>query len=142
MGKRAYEISKASQHSIRRLAKDAKDIEDRAKTLTSAPKVDTDNLLLVSTDVTKLQRRVSRAFKYADMENASQLRSLENRLLDTKTRAVRKLGVSVNVEKVREEAQHEVLRELMDAFREQLDQRTFSEVSRVVASVAGTLDFS
>lgn len=142
LGKRAYEISKASQHSIRRLAKDAKDIEDRAKTLTSAPKVDTDNLLLVSTDVTKLQRRVSRAFKYADMENASQLRSLENRLLDTKTRAVRKLGVSVNVEKVREEAQHEVLRELMDAFREQLDQRTFSEVSRVVASVAGTLDFS
>lgn len=141
LGKRAYEISTAAQHSIRRLAKDAKDIEDRAKALTAAPQVDTDNLLLVSTDVTKLQRRVSRAFKYADMESASQLRSLENRLLDTKTRAVRKLGVSVNVEKVREEAQHEVLRELMQAFRDQLDPPTFSKVTQVVASVAGTVDF-
>ncbi len=143
LGKRAYEISKAAQHSIQTLAKDARDIENRAKALTAAPQADTDKLLLVSTDVTKLQRRVSRAFKYADMESASQLRSLENRMLDTKTRAVRKLGVSqaVNVDKVREDAQNEVLRELMQAFRDQLDPPTLSKVSQVVASVTGTTDF-
>lgn len=143
LGKKAYEISKQAQHSIRRLAKDAKDIEDRTKVLVTASTPNMDNLLIVSTDVTKLQRRVSRAFKYADMETASQLRSLENRLLDTKARAIRKLGVSqsVDIAKVREEAQFEVLRELMTAFREKLEPESFSKVAQVVASVAGTIDF-
>jgi len=143
LGKKAYEISKQAQHSIRRLAKDAKGIEDRTKVLVAAPQPNMDNLLIVSTDVTKLQRRVSRAFKYADMETASQLRSLENRLLDAKARAVRKLGVaqSVDLAKVREEAQLEVLRELMTAFREKLEPETFSKVAQVVTSVAGTIDF-
>lgn len=143
LGKRAYEISKQAQHSIRRLARDAKAIEDRTKVLVAAPQANMDGLLIVSTDVTKLQRRVGRAFKYADMETASQLRSLENRLLDAKTRAVRKLGVtqSVDLAKVREEAQFAVLRELMTAFRERLEPETFSKVAQVVASVAGTIDF-
>lgn len=143
LGKSAYEISKSAQHSVKRLAKDAKEIEDRAKTQVAAPQPHTDNLLALSTDVTKLQRRVSRAFKHADLETASQLRSIENKLLDTKTKAVRKLGVThgIDAAQVREQAQREVLRELMQAFRDQLDPQTFSKVTQVVASVAGTTDF-
>ncbi|HEX7929339.1 MAG TPA: ATP-binding protein [Sphingomicrobium sp.] len=144
LGKRAYEISKNAQHSVQRLAKDTKGIEDRAKTLTAASaQVHTDNLLELSNEVTKVQRRVSRAFKHADLEIASQLRSLENKLLDAKTKAVRKLGVThaIDVAQVREQAQLEVLRELMQAFRNQLDPATFSKVAQVIASVAGTTDF-
>ncbi|MGH2550234.1 MAG: ATP-binding protein, partial [Thermomicrobiales bacterium] len=74
---------------------------------------------------------------------ASQLRSLENKLLDTKTRVVRKLGVSqiADTAQLKEEAQLEILRELMNAFREQLDPATFSKVSEIVASLTGTTDF-
>ncbi|ABP64186.1 hypothetical protein Saro_3944 (plasmid) [Novosphingobium aromaticivorans DSM 12444] len=144
LGKNAYEISKNAQHSVQRLAKDAKAIEDRAKALTSAStQGHTDNLLELSNDVTKAQRRVSRAFKHADLETASQLRSLENKLLDAKTKAVRKLGITHagDMSQLREQAQLEVLRELMKAFRNQLEPETFSKVVQIVASVAGTTDF-
>ena len=143
LGKKAYEISKNAQHSIKVLAKDAKDIDDRARGLITSAQPDTDNLIVTSTDVTKLQRKVSRAFKYADLETTSQLRSLENKLLDTKTRIVRKLGASQSFDMalIREEAQVEILRELMRAFRDQLDPATFSKVSEIVSSLTGTTDF-
>lgn len=143
LGKKAYTISKDAQHSIRALAADAKEIDDRARGLVAAPQPDTDKLIVVSSDVTKLQRKVSRAFKYADLETASQLRSLENKLLDTKTRAVRKLGLpqSVDVAQVKERAQLDILRELMNAFRRQLDPATFSKVSEIVLSLTGTTDY-
>ena len=143
LGKKAYTISKEAQHSIRVLAREAKDIEDRTRVLVTAVQPDADRLIAVSSDVTKLQRKVSRAFKYADMEIASQLRSLENKLLDTKTRAVRKLGVTQSVDSAhaKEQAQLEILRELMKAFREQLDPATFSKVSEIVSTLIGTTDF-
>jgi Histidine kinase-, DNA gyrase B-, and HSP90-like ATPase len=143
LGRKAYDVSKDAQHSITVLAKEAKEIDDRTRALVAMPRPDTDRLISVSNDATKLQRKVSRAFKYADLEASSQLRSLENKLLDTKTRAVKKLGVtqSVDVARVKEQAQIEILRELMSAFRDQLDPATFSKVSEIVSSLAGTTDF-
>ncbi len=144
LGKRAYDISKKAQLSVEALARGAKDLDVRAKTLTAAAKPDTDKLITLSSDVTKLQRKVSRAYKFADLETASQLRSLENRLLDTKTRAVRKLGVSQTLDAslVREQTQKETLRELMRAFRTRLEPRTLSMVSSVVEELYGTTDFA
>jgi hypothetical protein len=143
LGKKAYDVSKDAQHSIRALAKDAKETDDQARNLVGVPQPDPDKLIALSNGVTKLQRRVSRAFKHADLETASQLRSLENKLLDTKTRVVRKLGVnqSVDTMQAKEQAQLEILRALMIAFREQLDPATFSKVSEIVSSLTGTTDF-
>jgi molecular chaperone HtpG len=143
LGKEAYTISKAAQHSIKVLAKDTKDTDEWIRNLTSAPQIDQDKLIAASNEVTKIQRRVSRAFKYADLETASQLRSLENKLLDTKTRVVKKLGIPqlVDLALVKDQAQKEILRQLMKAFRERLDPKTFSEVAEIVASLAGTVDF-
>ena len=144
LGKEAYQISKDAQHTVAALGADYKKIELAARTLIAAQTPNADKLIAVSSDVTKLQRKVSRAFRYADLETASQLRGIENKLLDVKTRAVRKLGVaqSLDLGQVREQAQREVMRDLMRAFRERLDPATLSKVSGIVATVMGTTDFT
>jgi len=142
LGKQAYEISKQAQLSIRTLARNTKEIEDKGKSIT-AGSTDTDKVIELSNAVNKLQRKLGRALRHADLETSSQLRSLENKLLDVKTRAVRKLGVSqqVDLSEVREQAQLEIISELMAAFREKLDPPTYSKVAKIASELLGSNDF-
>ena len=54
-----------------------------------------DKLIELSNDVTKLQRRVSRAVRHADLEVTSQLRSLDNRLLYQRPKVLTRQGDSL-----------------------------------------------
>jgi molecular chaperone HtpG len=64
---------------------------------------------------------------------------LENKLLDVKTRAVRKLGVTQmqDAEEIREAAQRELVTALMSAFKDRLEMKCYREVRKVVKSVVG-----
>jgi hypothetical protein len=121
LGQNAYKISTTNQASLKVLAGDVRQLETDAKALLSAEQSDGDNIMALSTRVNKLHRNVTRAFKTADFELSGQLRSLENKLLDVKTRAVRKLGVTQmqGVEEIREAAQRELVTALMSAFKDQ-----------------------
>lgn len=143
LGKTAYDISKRNQHSISKLTQDTRSLEAYTKSVVASENPSADKLIELSNDVTKLQRRVSRAVRHADLEVTSQLRSLDNRLLDVKTKAVRKLGVAQlrDPNEVREQAQQEVISALMKAFRTKLDPQTYARVARIASEVLGTTDF-
>lgn len=68
-----------------------------------------------------------------------QLRSLENKLLDVKTRAIRKLGVTQmkDSDEIREEAREELLKLLMEAFERRLEMKCLREVRKIVKSIVG-----
>lgn len=142
LGRQAYDISRRAQLSIRTLARNTKEIEDKGKSIAAAG-TDTDKVIELSNAVNKLQRKVGRALRHADLETSSQLRSLENKLLDVKTRAVRNLGVSqqVDLSEVREQAQLDIISELMAAFRERLDPPTYSMVAKIASELLGSDDF-
>lgn len=142
LGKSAYENSRKHQHSIKRLTEETKSLDSDTKNVISSLGPSPDKLIELSNSVTKLQRRVSRAFRNADLEVASQLRSLENKLLDIKTKAVHSLGVAQarNPEEIREEAQRELVSSLMNAFRKRLDPSTYARIARIVSEVLGTTD--
>jgi hypothetical protein len=142
LGKSAYEISRKHQHSIDTLTQDTRALESDTKKLVGVTNPSTDKLIELSNSVTKLQRRVSRALRHADLEVTSQLRSLENRLLDVKTKAVRTLGAQTpDPEEIREEAQRDLISSLMKAFRKKLDPPTYAKVARIASEVLGTADF-
>lgn len=94
LGQNAYKISTTNQASLRVLAGDVRGLETEAKDLFAEREADTDKIMALSTRINKLHRNVTRAFKSADFELQGQLRFLENKLLDVKTRAIRKLGVT------------------------------------------------
>lgn len=143
LGAEAYGISRENQHSVQTLAKDARDIETDAKRVIDAEDTSPDKVIEISSRVNKLHRRVTRAFRHADFEVGGQLRSIENRLLDVKTKAVRKLGVSSlpDADEVRQQAQDEVIKLLASAFKEQLDIRTYGKVRKIMEEVLGRSDF-
>jgi molecular chaperone HtpG len=139
LGQNAYKISTTNQASLKVLAGDVRDLETDAKALLSAGQSNGDKIMALSTRVNKLHRNVTRAFKTADFELSGQLRSLENKLLDVKTRAVRKLGVTqmLDAEEIREAAQRELVTALMSAFKDQLEMKCYREVRKVIKSVVG-----
>lgn len=139
LGQNAYNISTTNQASLRVLASEVKDLEGDAKSLLTPREPDVDKVMALSTRVNKLHRNVTRAFKSADFELQGQLRSLENKLLDVKTRAIRKLGVTQmkDADELQEEARQELLQILMEAFKERLEMKCYREVRKVVKSVAG-----
>ena len=143
LGRSAYEISKKNQHSISKLAQDARTLEAETKKIISAKALSADKLIQLSGAVTKLQRRVSRAVRHADHEVTSQLRSIDNRLLDIKAKAVKTLGITNlrDPDEIGEQAQKEVIKMLMQAFRSKLDPATYSKVARIAIEVLGTDEF-
>jgi hypothetical protein len=139
LGAEGYKISSQHQSSLKVLAQGVRDIETDLKTLLAADPADTDKIMALSTKVNKIHRTVTRAIKSADFEISGQLRSLENKLLDAKARAIRKLGVvqMQDMEEIREDAQSELVAELMTAFKEQLEMKCYRQVRKIVKAVVG-----
>jgi hypothetical protein len=143
LGKEAYTISRQNQHSIKVLTTDTKELENEGKKLFAADDPSADALIKISNSANKIQRRVSRALRNADFEITSQLRSLENKLLDVKTAAVRKLGVTQmqDLDEVRKEAQDELASSLITAFKEVLDPRCYGKARKALEEILGRSDF-
>jgi molecular chaperone HtpG len=143
LGKEAYDISRKNQHSLKVLATDTKQLQDDSKKLFGSDDPSSDSLIEVSNRANKIQRRIARAQRNADFDVVSQLRSLENKLLDVKTAAVRKLGLTQmqDVDEIKREAQDELASSLIDTFKEVLDSRCYGKARKVMADVLGRSDF-
>lgn len=136
LGRRAYAISKQHQQSLKKLVEDVRKLEATGKDFFSKEKTTTDDLISFSNDLTKTQRLVTRALKRDDFESIAQLRSLENRLIDLKSRAVQRLGTASksDEDQIRIEAQNELLQLLIEVFRDNLDPKNFAEVAGIIAT--------
>ncbi|QQN65268.1 ATP-binding protein [Bradyrhizobium diazoefficiens] len=143
LGKEAYEISRKNQHSLKKLASDTKELQDDGKKLFVSDDPSPDKLIEISSRANKIQRRIARALRNADNETTSQLRSLENKLLDVKTDAVRKLGLTqaLDIDEARQEAQDELASSLVEAFKEVLDSRCYGKARKAMEDVLGRSDF-
>jgi molecular chaperone HtpG len=96
------------------------------------PSPGADSLIEISNRANEIQRRVSRALRNADFEVTSQLRSLENKLIDVKTKAVRMLGVTQlqDIDEIKEQAQNDLVSALMEVFKERLDTRCYGKARK------------
>jgi hypothetical protein len=143
LGREAYEISRKNQHSLNVLGRDTRTLEIDGKRVFDGDFPEPDDVIEISNRANKIQRRVGRALRNADFEITSQLRSLENKLIDVKTKAVRKLGITQlqDIDEIREQAENDLMSELMKLFKKRLDSRCYGKALKAAEELLGRSDF-
>jgi hypothetical protein len=143
LGREAYEISRKNQHSLNVVGRDTRTLEIDGKRVFDGDFPEPDDVIEISNRANKIQRRVGRALRNADFEITSQLRSLENKLIDVKTKAVRKLGITQlqDIDEIREQAENDLMSELMKLFKKRLDSRCYGKSLKAAEELLGRSDF-
>ncbi|MBE0616228.1 MAG: ATP-binding protein [Burkholderiales bacterium] len=134
LGKQAYATSKKLQQSVESLTEEVRKLETEHKKLSNAGNANIDEFIHLSSSTTKVHRLIARAMKTEEAQALAQLRSLENRVTDIKTKAVKQIGAvsKYDVEEIQQEAKDELLDEVIAVLKEELDPKTFSKVARIL----------
>jgi molecular chaperone HtpG len=125
LGSESYDVSNQGQLTIGALQAKVAEKRDEIESLRRMDFTNIDRALAFSADITKLQKRIARASKNADLPTLAELGALGGELTDIKAEAITKIGASaspVDQEQLQQEARTQFLTELINLFENELPQ--------------------
>jgi len=142
LGKEAYDLSRQNQLSVKNIDKKAEEISSSVISITKKTDVDIFEISGVVTEIDKLQRKVSKAYKDADRETEAELRAVEMKIVQSHKRilAAVKGGAATGSPAAMHYAQLDVVRKLMSHFADEFDARTLAKIRVIVDRVVGSID--
>jgi hypothetical protein len=123
LGREAYANSNRGQLAIDALVSKVDEKREEIKRLRQMQFRNIDQVVTISADITKIQKRIAKAAKEADLPTATTLQALGAELVDIKMEAMKNIGVSesqTDVERVQHEARDELVKELITLFESEL----------------------
>jgi hypothetical protein len=124
LGKESYDVSNRGQLTIDALQTKLAEKQGEIENLRRMNYSNVDRTLAFSAEITKLQKRIAKAAKNADLETMAELEALGSELADFKAEAISRIGASVStsddLEKLQQETRLEFLRELISLFESEL----------------------
>jgi hypothetical protein len=125
LGRESYDISNKGQLTVAALQTKVVEKAEEIESLRRMNYSNIDRVLAFSAEITKLQKRIARAAKNAELETLAELEALGSELSDFKTEAISRIGESVSPSDDTETLQHttrlELLRELLTLFESELN---------------------
>ena len=140
LGREAYEVSKQGQLSIEALWSNLDKCKKELKALRRTNFANTDRAIGLSKSVTTYQVRVAQSTLGADMETAAQLQAIGSAFADIKQEALSHIGsavVSVDREKVQQEARDEFLEEILVLLEEALSPACYAAAREAIVEQYG-----
>jgi Histidine kinase-, DNA gyrase B-, and HSP90-like ATPase len=124
LGKESYDVSNRGQLTVASLQTKLTEKEGEIENLRRMNYSNIDRALAFSAEITKLQKKIAKAAKNADLETMAELDALGSELADFKAEAISKIGASVatsdDSEKVQQDTRLELLKELINLFESEL----------------------
>jgi molecular chaperone HtpG len=123
LGKEAYANSNRGQFAVESLVTKVDEKREEIKRLRLMQFRNMDQVIALSAEITKIQKRIAKAAKEADLPTASTLQALGAELMDMKAETIRNIGGSESppdVEEVQLEARDELMKELITLFEDEL----------------------
>jgi molecular chaperone HtpG len=140
LGRLAYDISTEAQKTVATLEGRLEQARKEVAILRKAAFKNTDRMLKLSVDITSWTNLVDKASVDADRATLAKLTAIGAELADIKTECLKRIGnvpPEPDVEKVRQGARDELIRELMAVFEESLNPRCMSEVRTILREHLG-----
>ncbi len=126
LGSAAYKLSARNQVSMTTLVADLRALDQSKDKLKKSPPDDVGGAIEFSKSAEKLQRKIGKAIKLSgELDEISQLRRLETRLLSARAEVLSRFGGSNSVDRVMaaREAEQALLEQIVQLFGERLEPR-------------------
>lgn len=140
LGLAAYKLSARNQVSMSTLIADMRALDQSKERLKKSPSDDVSGAIEFAKGAEKLQKKIGKAIKLSgELEEISQLRRLETRLLSARTEVLSRFGGSNSVDRVMaaREAEQALLEQIVQIFSERLEPKLNAIVMELLEETFG-----
>lgn len=136
LGKEAYDLSNAGKLSLEAQRDALKKSREELRKLKRSNFADVDKTIALSKSIATNQNRVAKAMEAADMATSAALAAIGSEYADMKTETLRHVGdlaITLDREKLENEARDELLTEILAVLEDQLSPRCMAEVRNLLS---------